>query len=438
MYGLSRLVALILAFALGFSCCTGILVGSAVAALATFKVRDLERHGLAQIPDELFMGDNPKVDLLDLNAFQLLDELKAIQKEGDNVTIDYVVDRYDLKINSKINSLLSPEARKIPIHQLFSEKGVHQLLSTVYIGHLQNYECHAIDSEERANPANGKEFTRWYDSTSGKYVSGIGATIAYFSLEDFASGNINVDTVLHDIVLADVLGYTGVEENGKTVWYDGNNQKVTGVMSVFAGCTIDEVGTKINDVKIGELIGYEEVEDGVWASVNEETGELEEVHGFMNVIANNNVNSLGGAFENLTIGDLIPEDERTGIFAILSPDTKLSEISTSVNDSISTSPLQFFMNQGLMTFDEEQQGMLDQLCMADPENKVKKVAPDSEDYEKYYKVEGMEWETDADGNYLIPMWRTVPLSESFSYIVGLLTVTPSLPDYPEIPEIPET
>lgn len=437
MYGLSRLVALILAFALGFSCCAGVLVGSAVAALATFKVRDLERHGLAQIPDELFMGDNPKVDLLDLNAFQLLDELKAVQKEGDNVTIDYVVDRYDLKINSKITALLSPEARKIPITQLFSDKGVHQLLSTVYIGHLQNYECHAIDSDERANPANGKEFARWYDPNSGKYVSGIGATIAFFSLEDFATGNINVDSVLHGIVLADVLGYTRVEENGKTVWYDSNNQKVTGVMSVFAGCTIDEVGTKINNVKIGELIGYEEIEDGVWASVNEETGELEKVHGFMNVIANNNVTSLGSAFEDLTIGDLIPEDDRSGIFAILSPDTKLSEISTSVNDSISKSPLQFFMNQGLMSFGNEQQDMLDQICMADPENRVIKVAPGSEDYEKYYEVDGVEWETDADGNYLIPMWRTIPLSESFSYIVGLLTITPSIPDYPEIPDIPE-
>ncbi|MBO7195892.1 MAG: hypothetical protein J6V80_01005 [Clostridia bacterium] len=421
--GLTRLISLLLAFIIGFVSCAGVLVGGAYAALTSFRVRDIEKYGLAQIPDELFMGENYEVDLLNLSAFEMIDELKILQTHGDDLNLNLLIKRYDLKLHHKIDQLLSEEAKQIPLSEMFSDEGVHELLSTVYIGYAQNYECHAIDSTELVDPALGKEGARWYDPAGDKYITGIASTIAFFTLDDFASGSINMDSVLHGIVLADVFGYTyELDENGKKIWYDKNGEKITGIMAVFADCTLDNVDEKINTVAIGELIGYEELEEGIWYSKNEETGELEKVHGFMNAVANNSINTLGGMFDDLTIGDLVPEDERTGIFTIISPDSKLNEISGSINDSIQNSPMQFFMNQGMITFEAAQQQSLDAICYA--QEKVNVFSPEDENFIKYYADLADQWTMDNDGNYLVPSWRAQPLTNSFSYIVSLLAPTP--------------
>lgn len=417
---LTRIVALLLAFLLGFASCAGLLIGGAYAALNSFKLRDIEKYGLADIPEEMFMGENYEVDLLSLTAFGLVDELKTLQSLGNDVTLSFIISRYDLKIPSKVNAFLPEDAKNIPIKKLFSNEGIHELLSTVYIGTAQGFECHAIDSADPADPALGKDNARWYDPKRDEYVSGINETISFFNLNDIAGGKINVDTLMDDIILADVLGYHGElnEETGKTTWYDSNGEKVTGIMAVFADCTINSIGTKINEVKIGELIGYEEGEDGAWYTTNEETGEMEKVHGFMNAVANNSIDSLGGMFDDLTIGDLVPEEDRSGIFAIIPADSKLNEISSAVNSSIQDSPMQFFMNQGMIAFEESQQNSLDTICTLKGETVT--YSPDDETFIKYYYSEDMSWEMDADGNYIIPTWRTQPLNMSFSYIVGLL------------------
>ena len=411
MYDISKLVALILAFCLGFASCGGVLVGGAFAAVNSFKVRDVEKYGLADLPDEAFMGDDYIVDPLDLTALEMIEEMKYLTSLGDLLTLNYLEERYDLIINETIDKMLTDEARKMPLKKLMSSEGIVEMFSGVYIGTIEQYECHAIDSTEIVDPDLGKEASRWYDPKTEKYITGIGATIAYFTLADFLSGNIQVDSVLHGIVLADVLSYTYVEDEfGNKTWYDSNGDKISGIMAVFADCTLDDVHTRINTVAVGQLIGYEKHDDGFWYS------EGAKVHPFMNAVADGNINSLGTLFDDLKISDLVPETDRTGIFAILPADTKLNDISGSVNDSISGSPMQFFMNQGLISFESIQQDSLDNLCSL--YGKIAKVSP--ENYEKYYKGSGEIWATDSSGNYLIPEWRTKSLNESFSFIVGLL------------------
>ena len=414
MFGLSKSIALLLSFVLGFVVCAGAFLGGSYAFLASFKLRDIEDLGLGTIPDESLFGENPEVDILNLTTFELIDELKTVNALYDGLSINVLESRYALIINEDLDKLLSPETRAMPLRDILTDDGVHKILSTVYIGTAQSYECHAIDSTEKANPADGKENTRWYDPKNDKYVTGINATIAYFTLEDFASGNISTDTILDGVILADVLGYTyEINEAGKKIWYDKNGERIKGVMAVFADCTIDEVNNKINTVHIGELINYELREDGKWY----EEGKEEPVHPFMNAVANSNIQSLGGLFDDLTISDLVPEDQRTGIFAILPTDTKLNNISSAVNESIENSPMQFFMNQGMISFEEAQMSNLDFVCKERGE--LTPVHPESEEFNKYYNLEGADWQISSDGYYLIPTWRTKSLNQSFSYIVGL-------------------
>ena len=423
MYDLSRLVALLLSFCLGFGSCGGVITGGIALALGTFKVRDIETKGKIDIPDEVILGENPQVDILDLTVFGLIDEVKELQNLGDEVNINLLQTRYDLKIHPDIDKILTDDAREMPLKQLMSSEGVAEIFKNVFIGNIENYECHRIDNDEIADPALGKGETRWYDPVSEEYITGIGETIAFFTLGDFLGGGINVDSVLHGIVLADVLGYTfELDEYGNKIWYDSNEDKVTGLMAIFADCTIDEVATKVNTVKIGEFLSYEQHEEGVWYEYDSVSDTMVPVSGFMNKIANSSIsgtNNIGGVFNTLTIGDIVKEEDmQSGLFSIIPADTEITKIGEVVNDSISDSDLQFFMNQGLITFGVTQQKSLDDLC--DFQNKVVPYSADDADFIKYYKDKG-EWKTDTAGNYLIPEWRTQPLGASFSYIVGLLT-----------------
>ena len=84
--------------------------------------------------------------------------------------------------------------------------------------------------------------------------------------------------------------------------------------------------------------------------------------------------------------------------------------------------MQFFMNQGMITFELAQQQSLDAICYA--QEKVNVYGPEDEEFIKYYADLAEQWSVDMDGNYLVPSWRTQPLSSSFSYIVSLLAPTP--------------
>ena len=521
MFRMSQAVALILAFVLGFSCCGGVLVGGAAIALSSFRVRDIEKHGLADIPDELFMGSDPEVDLLNLSAFELINELKEVYAQSDKVTINFLQSRYDLKIPAAAEKFLTDEARNIPVKKLFSEEGVKELLSSVYVGYVQGFECHMPDSTDTADPALGKDGARWFNPTTGEYVTGINETLSFISLGDFVSGKVDIQAVIGGLYIGEALGYypeidpvtgdevwcdgvtgepvTGImgvfagctvynvgdkintveigellgyyERDG--VWYEkdenGNEKRLTGVMAVFAGCQIDKVGDKINEALLGDLLGYEKIDDdwfqeeengtktkvtgvmavladskmntvgdtledsqlGVllgyekngdtWYEQNELTGVYDvPVDGFMSKIAEKNINNMGDAFDDLTVGDMVSEEDRQGgIFAIIAPETPITNIAGAINDSIEDSPLQFFMNEGLITFDDDTRKVLDKFCTVNV-----KLHKDNSEFKKYYEDKG-DWEKEGDF-YLIPEWRTQPLGNSFNYIINLLT-TPSIP-----------
>jgi hypothetical protein len=57
----TRIIAIFLAFAMGFGLCAGLIVGVPVALLTTYSIRDLENNNIFEIPDEKFIGENPEV-----------------------------------------------------------------------------------------------------------------------------------------------------------------------------------------------------------------------------------------------------------------------------------------------------------------------------------------------------------------------------------------
>ena len=410
----SKIIALLLAFFLGFASFGGVVV----IALSTATINDIESSGIKVLPDEYF-GDDPDVDITKLSLLGFYQEMQDLSGFGDAVTLGFLEKRYDIRLPEILDNFLYDQTKNLHISKLFSEEGIHLVLSTVYIGYIEKFECHKIDSTEHGDPSD-KENSRWYNPNNGTYISGIDETIAYFTLEDFLTGNIDTDAVLHEIVLADVLGYTYNEETDE--WYDSNGVLVDGIMSVFADCTLDNVDDRIHTAEIGKFVGFHKNADGTWCEYDEH-GIEQDIHPFMASIANRTLDSLGGVFDSMTIADLIPEEDRTsGVFAIIPPETKLDSIGEAVNNSTSNSPLQFFMNDSIITFEDEQRDTLDALCRSQGETITLSV--DDPEAIKYF-INSDCWPKDAEGNPEstcdVPLWRTQPLSNSFSYIVKILT-----------------
>lgn len=423
MFGVSRVVALLLAFVVGFATCAFAFVGAFGMAASTLTIGDLKDYDVP-IPGEEYLGDNPEVDLLDLTLVDFCMEWVTLKNDNERITFRVLQKRYDIILYGELDKILTDTARDMPLSELFTEEGFAEVLSSVYLGHIEGYECHGINDNLPADPSD-KENTRWYNPSKGEYIGGIDETIAYFTFYDFVRGHIETDAVLQDIILADVLGYTLDEETGK--WYDSTGKQVTGVMAIFADCTIDGVSSKINTVKLGEFFSYEEQEDGSWLEKDEETGDMKPVSQFMNKIANSTLDNVNSVFDTLVIGDIVDaESMERGIFSIIPADTNINNIGDAVNNSVENSPLQFFINEGIISFEETQILTLDQTCKL--KGQLTTLNKSDEDA-NHFKNTSFWDEADSKGNFKVPTWRIKPLHQSFSFVIELLTGEVVDPDF---------
>ena len=196
-----------------------------------------------------------------------------------------------------------------------------------------------------------------------------------------------VGDTINGALLGQLLGYEKIGDDWFKEEENGTKTKVTGVMAVLADSTMTDVGDTLEESKLGVLLGYEKIGD-TWYEQNELTGVYDvPVDGFMSKIAEKNIDNIGDAFDDLTVGDMVSEEDRQGgIFAIIAPETPITDIAGAINDSIEDSPLQFFMNEGLITFDDATRNVLDTFCTVSV-----KLHKDNSEFKKYYEGKG-DWE----------------------------------------------
>ena len=432
MFSLSRISMLIAAFFLGFSASAGLLIGAAYYAVNSISINKIEEltSGQVDIPTEQFIGENPEVDICDLALTDLAKEMAELAAMSDQLTINILINRYDLILAEEVDKILSEDARNIPIASLVTAEGREKLLGNLYVGHMQGFECKNPDGSS-GKPSD--EDTYWYNPKTDEIITGLNDVLSNISIGDFIAGRISADSVLCDIYIGDIVGYKYDEDLG--YWLDAEGNRATGVMAVFADCTVLTVDQKLNTVQIGDLLGYIYNSDmGAWYEGDNA------VHGFMNVVASRTLQDVGGIMDDLTIGDIIPE--RDGIMAIIPAETKFDEIGSVINDSIMTSPLQFFMNQGLVDFGDKA-ATLDTLAstlynyssananMITTFTLVNEGQAGYEEFKQNYDYYHNVWTDNGNGTYSIATWRTQPMSDSFGFIVGMFTaqsnMLPSLP-----------
>ena len=154
----------------------------------------------------------------------------------------------------------------------------------------------------------------WYTVTQKPSPSGgmiydandVTGIIKYFvglNVEDLQSGDA-LESVINDIVIGEALGYVNVDN----VWYENyvdpvTNTPVEGILKSFVGLTIeslrdgDVITSALQNVIVGEEMGYYK-EDGVWYTDETKT---ERVTGILASIADMSVGDLSNEDAVITI-----------------------------------------------------------------------------------------------------------------------------------------
>lgn len=314
--------------------------------------------------------------------------------EGNEITvIDYWKDSEGNKVTGIVGVLADTTVG-----------GLNDRLNNVTVGEVLGFEYRE-----------GK----WYDGADP--AKGVTGALAGTKLNE-------LNNALNSLKIGEVAGYTYNESEKK--WYDGN-EPATGIMAQLADLTVDQLTNndtltdKIGNVTLADTLGYKQV-SGKWYDKSNN-----ELTGIMAALADKPINQMNTAVNDLTLNDIIP-GEKTGLLSIIGGNTKITEINGAIDNSIKTTPLQFFIDEGLISIDATTSNTLDALCYSKSVNYevdgyMIKIATITDSYKDKYNpnfkftttsVSGTTTEIDCSG--YIPSWRTKPLQQAFGYVVELL------------------
>lgn len=243
--------------------------------------------------------------------------------------------------------------------------GLSGALNNLQIGEIAGYEKRADD------PATPENEAGWY-TEDGKPAGGILGALADLTVDGITKEN-NLSNAIQDITLADAMGYT--YDEGTKKWYNGN-EEVTGVLAVLADEPISNLGSAINNAKLGEILGYTAVDENGDGTTDYWMNGSTRVTGFIALVA----------------------------------DSTITNVDTEINNSISNTSLQFFLNNELISLDASMTSQLDGISLY--KNDLVSIPTDVS-----YPIEFNA----APWNGYVPTWRTQSLSQSFAYIISLLS-----------------
>ena len=262
--------------------------------------------------------------------------------------------------------------------------GLSGALNNLQIGEIAGYTpIYKLDSQGKPTT----EVDYWCNCNNHgvgdnhKEATGILGALAGLTVDGITKEN-NLSNAIKGITLADAMGYT--YDDASKQWYDDTDgdgqldqsEVVTGVLAVLADKPISNLGTAINDAKLGEILGYTAVDE-----------------------------NKDGTTDYWKNGDA----RVTGFIALVA-DSTINNVDTEINNSISDTSLQFFLNNGLISLDAPMTSQLDGISLY--KNDLVSIPTDLS-----YPIEFNA----APWNGYVPKWRTQSLSQSFAYIISLLS-----------------
>lgn len=151
MRGLLRVLgwvlALLLVFVLGFLSCIGAIVGAGYYAYTNVSVDKLEEMGIIDIDTDQFLDVSADVSLTALTIEGLVNEISGLTAMGDTVSVDFLIDRYGLKLSDETLAYIPDGVREIPLARMLSADGLNEVLAAVEVSYIYQYIPDGVLSE---------------------------------------------------------------------------------------------------------------------------------------------------------------------------------------------------------------------------------------------------------------------------------------------------
>lgn len=349
-----KVVALVLTFVLGMLSTLALIIGVGVVAAKDISLNKLEEMGIKIDTSEL-LDDDIERPVRDMPLLTLIEEINFLGSIPETVSFDYLSKYYGLILPPKGQSDFFDAMRVTPFSILFTQEGVDQMMEVLLLGDLIGYQRVDNPNYNPDDEESGEREKTWYDPVTGENVWIVESIICDYTLYQLVYEGIDVPTILDQVPIGEIFGY---HPDVDGIWKDSSGEPVHGVMSVIADKTLNNLEGALDDEPMGHLLEYRFVEDsshengGYWINPNaEET----EVAPFMQYVASKKFSELNGLYDEITIADIIPDDERTGYISLVDPETHLSEISGEVNRVFREASLTELVTVGAITFDTEEE-----------------------------------------------------------------------------------
>ena len=129
---LTRFLALLVCFVLGFMSFAGILVGIGYVAYNHVSIDLLNKFGANIQTDELFDPDaEVPIDALTIKG--IVEEIQLMATLGEEIDIDDLIERYGLTLDEETDKLIPEGLRHLPLATIFGQDGLYYVLSVISV-----------------------------------------------------------------------------------------------------------------------------------------------------------------------------------------------------------------------------------------------------------------------------------------------------------------
>ena len=273
----SRFLALVLAFFLGFLSCIGAIFGVGYFAYSRVSLDQLEKWGVVSVDEGQYVDEDAEVDLTAMTIKAFISEIKELRDLDKTVSIDLLIERWGLKIPDEIMQKIPTGVRTLSVKEIFSKSGISAILENTDVSYLFQFLPADVLAEPAREALTGKTLKEVVELKMTDLLTGIKlGYVAGVQYEKDSSGRYL--PVYKDPAKPTLLELLGSLDLGKTLDVVGNGGDMLAV-----------INDGMNDVMIDLLIKSVSSDDNA---------------------------TLNGIVAGKTIGDLIVEDEKTGALSL--------------------------------------------------------------------------------------------------------------------------
>ena len=169
----TRILALVLVFFLGYFSCIGSMLGTGYILYSKISIDNLKKWGLLTLDTDQYLNPDAEAPLTSMTLKLLLKELSELGTITEGVTLDYMIDRYGLILPEAVDELLPDEVRQLKLNNVLSAEGREALLKGVKVKSLLAFVPAGTISEPAAETLGNRTLYDVMESGLGHLLTGV-------------------------------------------------------------------------------------------------------------------------------------------------------------------------------------------------------------------------------------------------------------------------